>query len=281
MLPDLNAVIRIVHEVAADEILPRFGTMKAHQIRSKSHPGDLVTDADIHAEQALSRKLMALLPGSVVVGEESCYQDHAILDRLSQDAPVWVLDPVDGTGNFARGHERFGIIVALVQGGCTVYGCIHDPIRNTTVAGEEGGGAWSEGVRLQVPAAPPLPVMCGSAGTRQDRALAGRIAELVWYASTAQDYLALLLGRIHFTFYRRHLLPWDHAAGVLLHREAGGYSALVNGCPYRPIVSDMGMLLAPDQASWQLLLSMIDNAASDQVEGTSSRSSRDQRLYPR
>jgi len=254
---DLAAVVRIVHEVAAEEILPRFGTLKAHQIHSKSRPGDLVTDADIYAEQALSRRLSALLPGSVVVGEESCYQDQTILDRLSQDAPVWVLDPVDGTGNFARGRERFGVIVALVRGGRTIGGCLHDPIRNITIAGEEGGGAWLDNSRLFVSPSPPLPAMRGSIGSRRVSSLENKVAGVVRYASAAQDYLALLLGRIHFAFYQR-LLPWDHAAGVLLYREAGGYSAMADGSSYRPIVSDKGMLLASDRATWQALLPLVD-----------------------
>ncbi|VBB68704.1 Inositol monophosphatase and related sulfite synthesis enzyme [invertebrate metagenome] len=262
MLPDLAAVVQIVREVAIEEILPRFGTLAAHQICSKNHPGDLVTDADIYAEQALSRKLMALLPGSVVVGEEACYQNQSILDRLSQDVPVWVLDPVDGTGNFIRGCKRFGVTVALVRRGQIIFGCIHDPVRNITAAGEEGGGTWSDGLRLQVPASPSLPAMCGSVGTSLVRMLEGRVARLVHYSSAAQDYLALLWGEIHFALYRRLLLPWDHAAGVLLHREAGGYGAMVKGCAYRPVMEDEGMLLlAPDQTSWQALLALVNETA--------------------
>ena len=258
MLPDFNAVVQIVREVALEEILPRFGTLKAHQICSKNHPGDLVTDADIYAERALSQKLMALLPGSVVVGEEACYQNQEILDRLSQDVPVWVLDPVDGTGNFTRGCERFGVIVALIRGGCIIYGCIHDPIRNITITGEEGGGTWSDGLRLRLPASPAVPAMCGSVARSLFCTLEGQVARLVRYSSTAQDYLALLLGDIHFALYRRLLLPWDHAAGVLLHREAGGYSAMVKGCAYRPVIEKNGMLLlAPDKTSWQALLTLV------------------------
>ncbi len=258
MLPDFNAVVQIVREVAREEILPRFGTLKPHQIGRKNHPGDLVTDADIYAERALSQKLMALLPGSVVVGEESCYHNKTILDRLSQDVPVWVLDPVDGTGNFTRGCERFGVIVALIRGGCIIYGCIHDPIRNITIAGEQGGGTWSDGLRLRVPESPSVPAMCGTVGTSLVRTFEGKVARLVRYSSTAQDYLALLFGDIHFALYRRLLLPWDHAAGVLLHREAGGYSAMVKGCAYRPLMNDNGiLLLAPDQTSWQALLPLV------------------------
>lgn len=152
----ISAVAEIVREVALTEILPRFGTLKVHEIRTKTHPGDLVTDADIQAELHLSRLLTALLPGSVVVGEEATHHDRAVLDRLSEDAPVWVIDPVDGTNNFAHGRDSFGVIVALVKKGRTVAGCIHDPVKNITVIGEEGAGAWCEGVRILVPHPPSL-----------------------------------------------------------------------------------------------------------------------------
>lgn len=262
MLPDFDVVTHIVHEVAAEEILPRFGRLKEHQIRSKSHPNDLVTDADIYAEQALSRRLLELLPGSVVVGEESYYQDKAILGRLSEDMPIWVLDPIDGTGNFVRGQTRFGVIVALMHGGSTIYGCIHDPVRNITVIGEKGGGTWFEGLRLLVPKAPSLPFMQGSItgiDAHKINSLVGRVGKIVHYASTAHDYLELLLGQIHFTFYNKNLLPWDHAAGLLLHKEANGYNALINGRIYQEnILDSRGMLLAPDLTSWKSLLSVVD-----------------------
>lgn len=254
MPPDLSAVITIVREVGATEIMPRFGKLQANEIRSKSRPGDLVTEADLMAENVLSRRLRELLPGSVAIGEEAVYEDRSLLNRLAQDAPVWVLDPVDGTGNFARGRDCFGVIVSLVHGGRTVAGCIHDPVRDLTIAGELGNGAWLGGTRLRIgPPPADLATLSGSIGTRKPGALENRFANLVRNASAAQDYLALLQGRIHFAFYQR-LTPWDHAAGALLHAEAGGHNAMLDRSTYRPVMSDgPGFLLAPDAATWDAL----------------------------
>lgn len=257
----ISAVAEIVREVALTEILPRFGTLKAHEIRTKTHPGDLVTDADIQTELRLSRLLTNLLPGSVVVGEESVHHDRSLLDRLSEDNPVWVIDPVDGTNNFAHGNDSFGVIVALVKRGRTVAGCIHDPVKNITVIGEEGAGAWREGVRLFVSRPTPLSEMMGSLGNRHIEEVEQRILGTVRLGSAAQDYLALLLGRTQFSFYR-HLLPWDHAAGIFLHAEAGGFSSMTDDrTPYRPMVSDGGVLITPDRETWETLLPLVSGAS--------------------
>ena len=253
----ISAVAQIIREVALTEILPRFGYLKAHEIRTKTHPGDLVTDADIQTELQLSQRLTDLLPGSTVVGEEAVHHDRSVLNRLSEDAPVWVIDPVDGTNNFAHGRESFGVIVALVKKGRTVAGCIHDPVKNLTVLGEEGAGAWCKGERLAVMRpTPSLERMSGSLGNKHLDAVEQRVNGIVRLGSAAQDYLALLLGRTQFSFYR-HLLPWDHAAGILLHAEAGGYSAMIDRTPYRPVASDDAVLAAPDRDAWETLLPLV------------------------
>jgi fructose-1,6-bisphosphatase/inositol monophosphatase family enzyme len=78
----------------------------------------------------------------------------------------------------------------------------------------------------------------------------------VFQRSAGHDYLGLVENRLQFAFFRR-LHPWDHAAGVLLHAEAGGFSALMNGQPYRPIPSRDGLLLAPDEGLWHRLHPLI------------------------
>ena len=253
---DPNQVAALIRAVAEAEILPRFGRLLSHQIREKG-PGDLVTEADIEAERALEAGLTALLPGSVVVGEEACSADLRVLERLTGDAPVWVIDPVDGTTNFAEGRSTFGVIVALVRDGATRMGWIHDPLRNVTAFAAEGRGAWMDGRRLLVAEAAPLAALSGALGFRRGQRVVGKVAQLVRQGSAAHDYLALLEGRLHFAAFRK-LRPWDHAAGVLLHGEAGGRSAQFDGSPYRPVMSDGGLLLAADEAMWRELRGLID-----------------------
>jgi fructose-1,6-bisphosphatase/inositol monophosphatase family enzyme len=255
---EVARVTEIVREVAKAEILPRFRNLQAHQIREKS-PNNLVTEADVEAEKALGRYLTELLPGSLVVGEEAVSADHSVLEALKGEAPVWVLDPVDGTANFAQGRATFGVIVALVQGGRTRAGWIHDPIADVTATVQAGQGAWIGDRRLQRCAPPPLSAMIGSLGYRRSKQLEAKVHRLVRQGAVAHDYLGLARGEIHFAYYRK-LTPWDHAAGVLMFQEAGGFAQLIDGSPYRPLPSQVGVLLAPDEASWRELRHYLANA---------------------
>ncbi|WP_029007948.1 inositol monophosphatase family protein [Azospirillum halopraeferens] len=259
-LPEPDRVDAILREVAEADILPYFRQLTADQVRQKSRQDDLVTVADEAAERSLTRRLSALVPGSVVVGEEAVAADRGVLDRLFGDDPVWVIDPVDGTLNFASGRPAFAVIVAYVQGGETLAGWIHDPLGRRTAMGVRGQGAWMEGRRLSV--APPADVgsMIGAISTRFcDDSLSRRLKDRVQaigrtscLASAAHEYLRLLDGSYHCTAYHR-LMPWDHAAGVLLHAEAGGYAALADGTPYAPTRFGGSLLMAPDAQSWTRL----------------------------
>ena len=173
--PDL--VAQIVAETAATEILPLFRQLKTGDIRDKS-PGDVVTVADGAAERVLTRRLTDLLPGSKVVGEEATAVDAAVLDLLSGSDPVWIVDPVDGTTNFAAGLPLFVVIVGLAQAGRMRLACIHDPVHGHTALACAGDGARLDGHPMQV-AAPTEPArMTGAVKFRfGDRALPLRIVE--------------------------------------------------------------------------------------------------------
>src|SRR6185437_12134645 len=115
-MPDLDRIARIIRDIAAVEIVPRFRMLAAGDIREK-RPGDLVTIADLEAEKRLMRELEAAMPGTVALGEESVAADPTRLDLLAGEVPVWVIDPIDGTGNFAKGDARFAVIIAFVTRG--------------------------------------------------------------------------------------------------------------------------------------------------------------------
>lgn len=271
MRPDPDRVIKIIRKVAAAEIMPRFGTLAAADVRQKRGPNDLVTVADIAAEKALGVALGALWPGSVVVGEEAVDADPAVIELLGGEAPVWLLDPVDGTNNFARGKPCFAVIVAFCVGGETVGGWIHDPVSDTTVWALRNDGAWlrtsSGRARLRPPLAKPTDDMTGSLGYRWARRMKERIKagvamlgpRLVRYGCTGREYMDLATGKLDFAAYTR-LKPWDHAAGVMIYEEAGGYARLTDvgsaaESGYRPLpaILDATLLLASDRGRWREL----------------------------
>src|SRR5438105_14836264 len=146
---DSEKVRRLVVEGAEAEIMPRFEKLEAGDVSEKG-PGDFVTVADVASEQRLTPALRELLPGSLVVGEEAVAGDPAVLALLDGDDPVWVVDPIDGTANFATGIPMFAVMVGLVRRGETQAAWIHDPVKRVTATALAGEGAWCEGRRLRV-----------------------------------------------------------------------------------------------------------------------------------
>lgn len=253
MSVDMAKVAAAIRATAEAEILPRFKTLRRDQIREKK-PNQLVTDADVMAERMLSALLTEILPAAIV-GEEAVDGDPSLLDALNRPGPVWVIDPVDGTGNFANHNPRFAVIVALVVDGVTVAGWIHDPVPNRMVTAERGGGAWRDGIRLKVAEPVPLAQMTGSIKVRGQ--VADKVLHVARRGSAAHDYLDLVTARLHFAHFRR-LMPWDHAAGVLIHAEAGGHGAMLGGEAYTPVLhADGQLLLATDGASWNQLAPLV------------------------
>jgi fructose-1,6-bisphosphatase/inositol monophosphatase family enzyme len=256
--------VAAMRKVAEDHILPRFQKLAEGDVRSKTHPGDLVTVADVESEHTLTRILPELLPGSLVIGEEAASVDARVLNLLAGDDPVWVVDPVDGTANFVNGNARFAVMVSLLRRGETIMGWIHDPVENRTLWAEKGAGAWlaesgSAPVRVKVPqpANGDLAGMTAGLYNRDLAALKGKFGRIVRLGSAAHDYWSLSDGRMQVLGFRR-LKPWDHAAGVLIHEEAGGYSRMLTGAPYAPATPEqMGLLCAPSERIWRAIIDMV------------------------
>lgn len=251
--------------------MPRFRNLAANEISQKRHPRDLVTIADIEAERCLSALLGNLCPGSAVVGEEGAEANAGILKALSDQAPVWLLDPVDGTTNYATGKPCFAVIVAYCAQGETIAGWIHDPIADVTLWAAAGEGAWLDdgsSCRLvHVAASRRIGDMAGSLSPRAASQLQGKLAgsgggspRVVRYGCVGREYIDLGQGVLSFAQYTR-LKPWDHAAGVLIHHEAGGFSALrPSRSPYQamPYIVEETLLLAPDEAAWRNLDELLN-----------------------
>lgn len=256
----LSSLMAVMARVAAAEVLPRFRAVLSESVRAKTAPDDLVTDADLGAERALGVALADLLPDVVMVGEEAVSADSAVLDRLSGDDLIAVVDPVDGTWNFAHGLPIFGMILALVRGGRTLAGVIHYPVTGDFIAARPGAGAWhvaADGARTRLTVAAPAAV-AELSGFLAPHRMAGAehyaLRSLQFRATqtlrcSAWEYRAICSGAMGFTL-TEGLMPWDHAAGVLIHAEAGGYAALLDGAPYHPGLTAGHLLLAPDPVTW-------------------------------
>jgi fructose-1,6-bisphosphatase/inositol monophosphatase family enzyme len=261
---DIRRVGRILAVAARTEILPRFRRLAPTQIRQKTSAFDLVTEADEAAEAAIAAALRSAFPGCTVIGEESAHKEPALLELIA-DAPLaFIVDPVDGTRNFASNLPLFGVMAAVTSHGETIAGIIHDPISQDCAYALRGGGAWIEeedGTSARLRVAEPVPVaqMDGFIGTNYlpeplrttVNSNLSRLGPSSSLRCAAHEYRALAAGFCHVLLAWR-LMPWDHAAGALIHREAGGYSAHFDGRPYLPTHFSGGLICAPDEASWQL-----------------------------
>jgi fructose-1,6-bisphosphatase/inositol monophosphatase family enzyme len=266
---DLSEVVQLVRAVARSEIMPRFRNLAPGDVQAKSGPLDLVTVADEQAERRLATGLARLFPGCVVVGEEAASRDPSLLGAIAEADLCFVVDPVDGTANFCAGLPLFGTMVAVVRRGVVVGAVIHDPVGDDTALASAGQGAWLENasgdrVALHVAAPVPLAMMAGAVSWKYmpeppQSLVCRNLPRLgaAWdYRCAAHQYRMLAAGHCHFSIYHR-LLPWDHAAGWLLHREAGGWSARLDGTPYSPAQTTGGLICAPDEASWRALRSAL------------------------
>ncbi|MFF0151095.1 inositol monophosphatase family protein [Micromonospora sp. NPDC005203] len=255
LLDDVGDLLR---EAADQVVLPLFRKLDDSDVSEKA-PGEVVTVADRRAEELLSAGLRRLRPGSTVVGEEGVADDPGLLRHLRDAGDVWLVDPVDGTANFAAGRRPFALMVSLLTDGQPVAGWILDPLADTLAVGRADDGTLLNGRPLDgTIAVPPLGELRGAAMTQflpaetRDRVRAGgrRLGELLPGQHCAgREYLDILTGEQQFVLFWR-TLPWDHAPGTVLVRAAGGVARRFDGVDYHPADDGRGLLVAANEQVW-------------------------------
>ncbi len=256
---EMGALLRRVSETA---ILPHYHSLAANQIVAKA-PGDVVTVADHAAEAMLFEALARIEPGVAVVGEEAAHADAAVQDALAGEC--WIVDPLDGTRNFASGRAPFGIIVARASGGVCRSGWIYDCLSGRLcIAHERRGARIDDDLVRSVPSGQTPPIAAISLiylqperreAVRAHIAPHYELADIPYCA--AEQYPRLALGINDVSIFER-TLAWDHAAGVLWLNEAGGMAARPDGSPYR--VDEWqrpGLIGAARPALWHELASRL------------------------
>ncbi|MET0747304.1 MAG: inositol monophosphatase family protein [Rhizobium sp.] len=262
---DIAILADLLRQAAQAEITPRFRRLGSGDIRVKTEATDLVTEADEQAERMIKAEALKLWPEAVFIGEESVAADPDLLGTLQGADLAIIVDPVDGTFNFAAGMPAFGVMASVVVKGETVAGIIFDPMGDDWVMAEKGGGAWlrrpsGEAERLSVAKPVPLEQMTGFASTgfieKSKRAeVMGNLSKVRFaanYRCAAHEYRTFAGGHVHYLMYNK-ILPWDHLAGTLISQEAGAYAARFDGSPYLPHHLDGGLLITPDKDSWEVL----------------------------
>jgi myo-inositol-1(or 4)-monophosphatase len=201
-------------------------------VELKSSPVDLVTEVDRACEQAILGVLGSAFPDHAFLAEESgVHGSHEF---------VWIVDPLDGTTNFAHGYPQVSIAIALRRRGESLFGLVYDPVREELFIGRRGGGATLNDRHLRVSAAPDLASSLLASGFPYDRrehadyylsffkAFMLRTQGIRRAGSAALDLCWVAAGRVD-GFWEWKLKPWDTSAGVLIVEEAGGRASDFRG----------------------------------------------------
>jgi len=259
----LDDEIRDLMRFAAQRsMLPRFRNLAAGEVEMKGED-DPVTIVDREVEAFLTEALTKLAPGVAVVGEEAVHADKSVLDHLSDQC--WIIDPLDGTANFAEGKEPFGIIIALADAGRAVAGWIYDPINDRFCHARSREGAFVNGERIAARTTgqtPPVAAVSRLFLTPEQSAMVD--AQLAPHYTlvdiprcAAEQYPRLGLGENDVSSFTR-TLAWDHAAGVLWLNEAGGKATRLDGSEYRVDEADKpGLVGASSPAIWDEFIARV------------------------
>jgi myo-inositol-1(or 4)-monophosphatase len=231
----LSREVRVAARAAARgaEVVREAGLRGRVGVRDKALPGDYVTEVDIAAEQAIVSLLEAEGGGVGVHGEERGGVDIA---------DAWVVDPLDGTTNFAHGLPTFAVSIALEKAGTVVLGVVYDPIREETFVAERGQGARLNDGGIGVSETDELVRALVVTGFPYDRDEVPEAVELFGrfsvraqgmrrLGSAALDLCFVAAGRLD-AYYERGIHAWDVAAAGLILEEAGGKITDYQGRPF-------------------------------------------------
>jgi myo-inositol-1(or 4)-monophosphatase len=220
---ELLAVARRAAEAAATELRSRFGR-RQREIRAKSSPTDLVSEADVSAERAIRQVLAELAPDDAILGEEGGETDGDGKRR-------WVIDPLDGTINFLFGVPVFGISIACEDHEGTLVGVVLDPLREECFTATRSGSAELNGMPIAGGQREGLSTALVATGFSYDADVRARqaavlsrvlpkVRDIRRAGAAALDLAWCACGR-YDAFYERGVKRWDYAAGALIAVRAG------------------------------------------------------------
>lgn len=257
---------------SAGEIIAKIRRDGTFQVSRKDGERNLVTIADLEAEQEILRIIREAYPDHEILSEESL----SSTDRELGKGPLWVIDPVDGTTNYAQGHVHVGVSIAYAEDGVVQVGVVHAPFLEETFTAMRGVGAWRNNQPITCSQATRLVdalVATGFPYERTDLALILRRVSQVLngcrdirrLGAASIDICWTACGRLD-VFYET-LAPWDFAAGALIAREAGATVGHIGGPPpglLRPLeLWGEHLLIAPPQLFTAMERLLLD---SDQAQ---------------
>jgi myo-inositol-1(or 4)-monophosphatase len=226
---DRQLLQNTVKTVAKEVLIPRFRAVE----RQYKNDGSIVTEADHLMQHRLSEALLELYPDSILMGEEmSAAEQNALFNN---GKPLWCLDPVDGTSNFAAGMPLFCVSLALICDGKITFGLVYDLTRNECFTAVKGEGAWLDDTPLLFEDSLPLKKSLALIDLKRLPSFLQTKIMLDWpfashrsLGSVAIELCWLAAGRAHVYLHGNQQL-WDYSAGLLILMEAGGKASNFDG----------------------------------------------------
>lgn len=240
------------------------------QIESKEFASDLVTIADKASEEYIRSEIKRLFPNVFVVGEEAVAANPELLNQIAHEKMTFVIDPIDGTWNYAKGSSTFGVIISVIANGEVIYGLHYDPVVDDWIHAWKHAGAFRGNPsshfqkRLAVSETERPEEMLGFipyyiygykfGNEKRDKLLMTFVdfERIMSLRCSAHEYRMMAEGTVDFSLTSNGKL-WDHCAGLLIHEEAGGYARKLTGEKYSPLNSDGQLLIANNKDTWKLL----------------------------
>ena len=269
------ALINLVRRAARAEIMPRFRNLAQGDITTKSGPHDLVTEADHQAEAMIARGLQRMFPHALIIGEEAVAAKPSLREDVSAAELAIIIDPVDGTWNFAHGLPLFGVIIAVTRFGRPVLGLLYDPVADDWIIADE-----ATPTRLGAAVGAERPAKVSSGGELSDlqgymhfslmtqdqqellAPLLPELARVTALRCSCHEYRVLAQGAVDFVM-SSMLNPWDHAAGVVACQQAGGIAMMLDGRTYNTEITEGVLLCAANQDTWTRLRDHFAQLLSD------------------
>lgn len=262
-LPDLAPLQSLLRDVGREEVLPRFATVAA-QLKDD---GSVVTEADHASDARIRAALESAWPQIGFLSEEMDADEQQAL--LDSGAPLWCLDPLDGTSNFAAGIPLFGLSLGLIIDGAMALGVVYDPVRDECFSAARGAGARLNDQPLRAPAMDLSLGRCVALidFKRLSSDLRSQLCERAPYSSQrnlgtcALEWGWLAAGRGALYLHGGQKL-WDIAAGSLILDEAGGASRTLDGDPvFAPRLEARSVVASPDPTLLARWLAWLQDAA--------------------
>lgn len=228
-----SELVSIIRIVAIEELLPRFSKVK----HSKKVDGSILTEADLAVQKKIEQKLKQLDSSILFLSEEMTVDEQENILQQS-DKAVWILDPLDGTTNFAAGIPYYAISLALIDQGKPVIGIVYDPERDECFVAEKGIGASLNGKRIEKNKENIL--LKNAVAFIDLKRLPENLAIKIVtqhpfrsqrsFGGVALDWCWLAAGRFDVYLHGKQNI-WDYAAGHLIYSETGGKSSTLAGEP--------------------------------------------------